>query len=163
LPELVADLLSQNVAAIVGNQAVAPAIMAANKTIPFVFVIGGDPIKLGLVSSLSRPGENITGLTFLEETVASKHLEIIRELVPQTAVIAILIHTATTGMEFVLKDSQNAARALGLQLEVVNVGNDDGDLETAFASLAEKKIKALVVPGGAFLLSRRSKVAALAS
>jgi putative ABC transport system substrate-binding protein len=139
------------------------AVTAANKTIPVVFVIGGDPIRLGFVSSLSKPGGNITGLTFLEETVISKHFEIIHELVPQAAAIAILNHTDTPGADLLVKDAQDAANVLGVQLEVASVGNDDRDLEQAFARLTEKKINALVVPGGAFLLSHRDQIVALAS
>jgi ABC-type uncharacterized transport system substrate-binding protein len=162
-PALVADLINRHVDVIVANQASSAAVLAANKTIPFVFVIGGDPIKLGLVSNLSRPGGNVTGLTFLEETVVSKHFQIIHELVPKTAVIAMLNHSAHSGAELLLQDAQNAARVLGVQLEIVNVGNEDRDLEAAFTNLTQKNIKALVVPGGAFLLSRRSLIVALAA
>jgi putative ABC transport system substrate-binding protein len=162
-PALVADLVNRHVDVIVANQASSAAILATNKTIPFVFVIGGDPIKLGLVSNLSRPGGNVTGLTFLEETVVSKHFQIIRELVPKTAAIAMLNHSAHPGADLLLQDAQDAARVLGVQLEIVNVGNEDRDLEAAFASLTQKNIKALVVPGGAFLLSHRSQIVALAA
>jgi len=162
-PALVADLINRNVDVIVANQGSMAAVTAANKTTPVVFVIGGDPIRLGFVSSMSQPGGNITGLTFLEETVISKHFEIIRELVPQAAAIAFLLHTDTPGADFQIKDAQDAANALGVQLEVMKVGNDDRDLELAFARFTDKKIKALVVPGGAFLLSHRNQVVALAS
>ena len=162
-PGLVADLVNHHVDVIVANQASSAAVLAANKTIPFVFVIGGDPIKLGLVSNLSRPGGNVTGLTFLEETVVSKYFQIIHELVPKTAVIAMLNHPASPGVEFQLQQAEDAARVLGVQLEIVNVGNEDRDLEAAFASLAQKNIKALVVSSGAFLLSRRTQIVALAA
>ena len=162
-PPLVLDLINRHVDVIVANQASSAAVLATNKTIPFVFVIGGDPIKLGLVSNLSRPGGNVTGLTFLEETVVSKHFQIIRELVPKTAAIAMLNHSAHPGADLLLQDAQDAARVLGVQLEIVNVGNEDRDLEAAFASLTQKNIKALVVPGGAFLLSHRSQIVALAA
>jgi putative ABC transport system substrate-binding protein len=162
-PALVADLINRNVDVIVANQGSMAAVTAANKTTPVVFVIGDDPIRLGFVSSMSQPGGNITGLTFLEETVISKHFEIIRELVPQAAAIAFLLHTDTPGADFQIKDAQDAANALGVQLEVMKVGNDDRDLELAFARLTDNKIKAMVVPGGAFLLSHRNQVVALAS
>ena len=162
LPALVADLVDRKVDVIVANQASSAAVMAATKTIPFVFVVGGDPIKLGLVSSMSRPGGNVTGLTFLQETVAPKQLEIVRELVPQTTAIALLVHPASTGAEIVLKDLQNAARIMGLQLSSASV-NSEGDFEATFASLAQKKVGALVVPGDAFLLSRRDRIVALAA
>ena len=162
-PALVADLINRNVDVIVTNQGSMAAVTAANKTTPVVFVIGDDPIRLGFVSSMSQPGGNITGLTFLEETVISKHFEIIRELVPQAAAIAFLLHTDTPGADFQIKDAQDAANALGVQLEVMKVGNGDRDLELAFARLTDNKIKAMVVPGGAFLLSHRNQVVALAS
>ena len=162
-PALVADLINRHVDVIAGNQGASAAVLAANKTIPFVFVIGGDPIKLGLVSNLSRPGGNVTGLTFLEETVVSKHFQIIHELAPKAAVIALLNHAATSGADLVLQEAQNAASALGVRLEIVNVGDEDRDLEAAFAGLTQKNIRALVVPGGAFLLSHRSQVVALAA
>jgi putative ABC transport system substrate-binding protein len=149
-PALVTDLINRHVDVIVANQGSSAAVLAANKTIPFVFVIGGDPIKLGLVSNLNRPGGNVTGLTFLEETVVSKHFQIIHELVPKAAVIALLNHSAHSGADLVLEDAQNAARALSVQLEIVNVGDEDRDLEVAFASLAQKNIKALVVRAGLF-------------
>jgi putative ABC transport system substrate-binding protein len=162
-PALVADLINRHVDVIVANQASSAAVLSANQTIPFVFVIGGDPIKLGLVTNLNRPGGNVTGLTFLEETVVSKHFQIIHELVPKAVVIALLNHAATSGADLVLQEAQNAASALGVQLEIVDVGDEDRDLEAAFADLTQKNIRALVVPGGAFLLSHRSQVVALAA
>ncbi len=158
----VADLLSRNVDVIVANQAHRPLSWQRIRLFLSSLLLGVIPSSSAF-SSLSRPGGSVTGLTFLEETVASKHLEIVRELVPQAASIAMLIHPASTGAEFVLKDSQNAARVFGLQLEVMHIGNDDHDLETAFAGLSEKKVKALVVPGDVFLLSRRDRIVALAS
>src|SRR5215469_16756507 len=132
-PALVADLINRHVDVIVSNQGSSVAVLTANKTSPFVFVIGGDPIKLGLVSNLNRPGGNVTGLTFLEETVVSKHFQIIHELVPKAAVIALLNHAAASGADLVLQEAQNAASALGVRLEIVNVGDEDRDLEAAFA------------------------------
>jgi putative ABC transport system substrate-binding protein len=161
-PALVADLVARDVAVIVANQGSAAAVMAANKTIPFVFVIGGDPIKLGLVPSLSRPGGNVTGLTFLQETVTSKQLELMHELVPQEKSFAVLLHTTTPGMDLVLKDLQEAARATGIQLLAARV-NDERDFDSAFATLGQEKVGALIIPGGAFLLSRRNRIVALAA
>ena len=161
-PALVADLVARNVDVIVANQGSAAAVMAANKTIPFVFVIGGDPIRLGLVPSLSRPGGNVTGLTFLQETVVAKQLELMHEVVPQEKSFAVLLHTATPGTDLMLKDLQEAARVIGVQLHAARV-NDERDFETAFATLGQEKVGALVVPGGAFLLSRRNQIVALAA
>ena len=161
-PALVADLVARNVDVIVANQGSAAAVMTANKTIPFVFVIGGDPISLGLVPSLSRPGGNVTGLTFLQETVVAKQLELMHEVVPQEKVFAVLLHTATPGTSLMLKDLEGAARVMGLQLHAAHV-KDEQDFESAFAALAQQKVGALVVPGGAFLLSRRNQIVALAA
>jgi putative ABC transport system substrate-binding protein len=130
-PALVADLVARHVDVIVANQGSAAAVMAANRTIPFVFVIGGDPIKLGLVPSLSRPGGNVTGLTFLQETVVVKQLELMHEVVPQEKSFAVLMHTATPGTDLMLKDLQEAARVAGVQLRSVSV-KDEHDFEAAF-------------------------------
>jgi putative ABC transport system substrate-binding protein len=161
-PALVADLVTRNVDVIVANQGSAAAVMAANKTIPFVFVIGGDPIRLGLVPSLSRPGGNVTGLTFLQETVVAKQLELMHEVVPQEKSFAVLLHTATPGTDLMLKDLQGAARVMGVELRPARV-DDERDFETAFATLGQEKVGALVVPGGAFLLSRRNQIVQLAA
>jgi putative ABC transport system substrate-binding protein len=161
-PALVADLVARNVDVIVANQGSAAAVMAANKTIPFVFVIGGDPIKLGLVPSLSRPGGNVTGLTFLQETVVAKQLELMHEVVPQEKSFAVLVHAATPGTDIMLKDLQEAARFIEVQLRSATV-KDERDFETAFATLGQEKVGALVVPGGAFLLSRRNQIVTLAA
>jgi len=161
-PALVADLLARHVDVIVANQGSSAAVMAANKTVPFVFVIGGDPIKLGLVPSLSRPGGNVTGLTFLQETVVVKQLELMHEIVPQEKSFAVLVHSATPGTDLMLKDLQEAARVAGVQLHSVSV-KDERDFEAAFATLGQEKVGALVVPGGAFLLSRRNPIIGLAA
>jgi putative ABC transport system substrate-binding protein len=161
-PALVADLVARHVDVIVANQGSAAAVMAANRTIPFVFVIGGDPIKLGLVPSLSRPGGNVTGLTFLQETVVVKQLELMHEVVPQEKSFAVLVHTATPGTDLMLKDLQEAARVAGVQLRSVSVKDEHG-FEAAFATLGQEKVGALVVPGGAFLLSRRNLIVGLAA
>jgi putative ABC transport system substrate-binding protein len=121
LPALVADLIARKVDVIVANQGSAAAVMAANKTIPFVFVTGADPIKLGLVPSLSRPGGNVTGLTFLQETVAAKQLELMHEVLPQEKSIAVLFHTTTPGADLVLKELQAAASVIGVQLHTARV------------------------------------------
>ena len=162
LPTLVADLVARKVDVIVSNQGSAAAVMAANKAIPFVFVTGADPIKLGLVPNLNRPGGNVTGLTFLQETVVAKQLELMHELVPQEKSFAVLLHTGTPGSEFVLRDLQVAARTAGVQLQAVRV-SDERDFDTAFATLGQQKLGALIVPGSAFLLSRRNQIVALAA
>jgi putative ABC transport system substrate-binding protein len=159
---LAADLVARKVSVIVSNQGASAAVMAANTTIPFVFVIGGDPIKLGLVRSLSRPGGNVTGLTFLHDTLVAKQLELMRELVPRTGSMGLLVNPAGIGLETILKEAGEAARVLGVQLHVAGAGNER-DLDAAFSTLAQKQVGALVVPGEAFLLSQRHQIAALSA
>ena len=161
-PTLAANLVARKVDVIVSNQGAAAAVMAANTKIPFVFVIGGDPIKLGLVQSLSRPGGNVTGLTFLQQTVVPKMLEVMRELVPRIPVIAALVNPTTLGSEAQLRDAQEATRILGVQLHVAGVSNER-DIDAAFATLVQKQVGALVVLGDAFVASRRDQIAALAA
>ena len=160
-PQLAHDLVARKVDVIVANQGATAAVMAANKTIPFVFVIGGDPVKLGLVSSLSRPGGNVTGLTFLQDTVAPKQLEVIHELVSQPASIGALINPVATGSEIILTEIQEAARVMRVQLYTANASNEQ-EIDAAFATLIQKHVGALIVPGDAFFLSQRHRIAQLA-
>ncbi len=161
LPALAADLVARKVDVIVSNQGSVAAVMAANSTIPFVFVIGADPIKLGLVPSLSRPGGNVTGLTFLQDTLEAKRLEVLRELVPRTAVIGVLVNTKNPNLENSSRDVQDAARAIGVQVHVVSVSGER-DFESAFAILVEKQVGALLVTADALFTSLRDRLVALA-
>jgi ABC-type uncharacterized transport system substrate-binding protein len=164
LPVLIADLLHQQVALIVGNTPSALAAKAANTTVPIVFVTGNDPVISGLVASLNRPGGNATGVSFLSSAVATKRLELLRQLVPKAAVIAMLVDRTfgTTDAERERRDVQAATQAIGQELIVVEAGSDR-DIEAAFATFVQGGAGALFVGIGAFFNSRRERVAALAA
>jgi putative ABC transport system substrate-binding protein len=164
LPVLVADLLHQQVALIVGNTVSALVAKAATTTVPIVFVTGNDPVLNGLVVSLNRPGGNATGVSFLSSAVGTKRLELLRQLVPKAAAIAMLVDrtfgTTDAGRE--RRDVQAAAQAFGQELIVVEAGSDR-DLEAAFATFVQRGAGALFVGVGGFFNSRRERMAALAA
>jgi ABC-type uncharacterized transport system substrate-binding protein len=164
LPVLVADLLHQQVALIVGNTPSALAAKAATTTVPIVFVTGNDPVISGLVASLNRPGGNVTGVSFLSSAVGTKRLELLRQLVPKAAAIAMLVDRrfGTTDSERERRDVQAAAQAFGQELIVVDVSSDR-DIETAFTTFVQRGAGALFVGISAFFNSRRKQVAALAA
>ena len=162
LPALVADLVRQQVALIVGNTPSALAAKAATTTIPIVFVTGGDPVIDGFVASLSRPGGNTTGVSFLSSAVVTKRLELLRQLVPRAAAIAVLVNLKFPQAERELRDVQTVARAIGQELIVVEA-DSDSDIEGAFATFTQRAAGALFVGTGGFLLSRRDQIIALAA
>jgi putative ABC transport system substrate-binding protein len=162
LPALATDLVGRKVAVIVANQVSTPAAKASTATIPIVFVIGGDPIKLGFVTSLSRPDGNVTGVTFLTDTLEAKRLEVLRELVPRTAVMAALVNSNNQIADALSRDVQEAARVIGVQLHVASVSSER-DFEPAFATLVQKQVGALVITGDALHTSRREQLVALAA
>jgi putative ABC transport system substrate-binding protein len=162
LPALASDLVGRQVAVIVAyTNAAALAAKAATATIPIVFLIGSDPVKLGLVASLNRPGESITGVSWFGVDLVPKQLSLLHDLVPNAAVIALLVDLNTESSSIV-SNVQAAARTLGLQLVVLNA-RTAGDIDTAFAGLVRERAGALVVGAGAFLLSRRAQIIALAA
>jgi ABC-type uncharacterized transport system substrate-binding protein len=163
LPALVVDLVRRQVALIVGNTTSALAAKAATTTLPIVFVTGNDPVINGLVASLSRPGGNMTGVSFLSSASVTKRLELLRQLVPKAAAIAMLVdpNLMNTLAESELRDVQAAAHASGQELIVVEAGSDR-DIETAFATFAQRGAVALFIGSSAFFNSRRERVAALA-
>jgi putative tryptophan/tyrosine transport system substrate-binding protein len=163
LPALVADLVRQQVALIVGNTPSALAAKAATTTVPIVFVVGGDPVMQGFVASLNRPGGNLTGVSFLSGASGTKRLELLRQLAPKAAAIAVLVDPGPNlaQAEEELRDIQAAARASGLELIVVEV-RSDRDIEPAFATFARRGAGALFVGTSAFFNSRRERLAALA-
>jgi putative ABC transport system substrate-binding protein len=162
LPALVADLVRQQVALIVGNTPSALAAKAATTTIPIVFVTGGDPIIDGFVASLSRPGGNTTGVSFLSSAVVTKRLELLRQLMPMAAAIAVLVNLKFPQAARELRDVQTVARAIGQELIIVEA-NNDRDIEAGFATFAQRGAGALFVGTGGFLLSRRDEIIALAA
>jgi putative ABC transport system substrate-binding protein len=160
LPPLAADLVRRGVDVIASTGDIAPAQAAktATSTIPIVFLIGGDPVALGLVASLARPGGNLTGFTLLGGEVMPKRLELLSELVPQAGVIAMLLNPDSpyTG------DVQQAARAKGVQLAILRAGTES-EIDAAFATVAQLHAGALLVGGAPFFDSRREQLVALAS
>ena len=150
LPALASDLVRRGVAVIVGNNFAVPAIRAATTTIPVVFVGGDDPVRTGLVTSLNKPGGNVTGITSLSYALTTKRLQLLHELVPKSAAIAVLIdpHAAEFAPEE--REAKEAARALGRDILVVQAGTAP-DLEAAFATISRAHPGALLVGGGAFL------------
>jgi putative ABC transport system substrate-binding protein len=160
LPELAADLVRQRVAVIVANTASAiVAASAATKSIPIVFNIGEDPVRRGLVASLARPGGNVTGVNFFATEVASKRLELLRQLVPAAIRVAVLVSPANASItETTLQEVGPAARALGLQIQVLNA-DTSGEIDAAFAIIGRERPDALFVGAGPFFTSRRLQLA----
>jgi putative ABC transport system substrate-binding protein len=145
-----------------GNTDAALAAKRASSTTPIVFAMGSDPVAVGLVASLNHPGGNITGVTFLAATLGPKKLELLSAVVPTATVIGMLISTKLMTADFQLGDVQTAARALGLQVQVVRVSTDQ-EFETAFSSLVQSRVGGLVIAGDAFLNSRRDLLISLAA
>jgi len=150
LPALATELVADPVAIIVTiAPSAALAAKAATSTIPMVFVTGADPVELGLVSNLSRPGGNVTGINFLVKTLAAKRLELLRELVPRANVIGLLANPTNPASESEARDVQAAARSLGIPVEIRNASNER-DIETAFSSFVQQSINATFVAGDSF-------------
>ena len=164
LPAMAAELVRRPVAVIAATgDAVSPlAAKAATTTIPIVFVVGGDPVALGLVTSFNRPAGNITGVNVVSSTLGPKALELLHELVPSAAVIGSLLNPTTSRGGFDLLELQTAARAIGVQLTVVR-GNSESSIEAAFTSLAEQKARALLVEPDVYFLDRREQLVALSA
>ena len=163
LPALATDLVGRRVVVIVAyTDRAALAAKAATTTIPIVFLIGNDPIQLGLVASLARPGESITGVSWFGVDLEAKQLSLLHELVPNAAIIALLVDLNVPNVTSQVSQVQAAARALGPQLVVLNA-RTPSDIDMAFASLVRERAGALVVGAGAFLLSRRDQIIALAA
>jgi ABC-type uncharacterized transport system substrate-binding protein len=157
LPMLAAELVRRPVAVIVasGGPAVAFVAKAATTTIPSVFIVAEDPVRLGLVASLARPGGNLTGINFYSQELAAKRLELLRELVPGAVRVAVLVNPNNArNTEITLKDVETAARTMGLQIQVYNASTNR-EIDAAFASLARERPDALFVGVDAFLDSRR--------
>jgi putative ABC transport system substrate-binding protein len=163
LPALAADLVRRRVAVIVAvGTPEAVAAKAATTTIPIVFVTGGDPIALGLVASLNRPGANITGIANLGAELAPKRLQLLHDLIPNAAPFGVLADPAFPATSSSIADLQAAARALGLHLIVVNA-RTDSDLETAFATFSQQHVGAVLVGNSAYFNRRPEQLAALAA
>jgi len=165
LPEQAGELVRRRVAvmAVSGGPAPAFAAKGATATIPIVFTVGDDPVRLGLVASFARPGGNVTGVNFLVTELAAKRLELLRELVPAVARIAVLVNPAeVTNTESTLKDVEMAAHGMGLQINISNASTS-AEINAAFASFVRERPDAVVVGADAFFTARRVQLALLAA
>ena len=163
LPAMAAELAADAPAAIIAlAPAAALAAKAATATIPIVFSIGGDAVKLGLVSSLNRPGGNVTGVTFFVNTLGAKRLELLRELVPSAAHIGFLVNPANPTSESQVTDVRAAARERRVDLLVVNAGSER-EIDAGFASFVQQRVNAIVIGADSLFLSRRDQVVGLAA
>jgi putative ABC transport system substrate-binding protein len=161
---MAAEMVRRQVVVIVATGGTAPALAAkaASTTIPVVFGVTDDPVALGLVASLARPGGNATGVTFLLAELGGKQLELLRELVPAATRIGLLVNSSNTTSKGQASDMISAASALGATVEVVHAG-DSRQIEAAFATLLRNRADALVVGTDPFLFSRRVQLATLAA
>jgi ABC-type uncharacterized transport system substrate-binding protein len=162
LPALAADLVGRKAAAIVatgGGNAILAA-KASTTTIPIVFTFGGDPVKEGFVASFNRPGANLTGVTFFSTLVTGKGLELMHELLPNVAVIALMVNPNNLESSTTMAGAQEAARTLGWQLFVFNASTPN-EIDVAFATLRQHRVDALVVASDPFFSTRRQQIVAL--
>jgi putative ABC transport system substrate-binding protein len=156
LPALAADLVRRQVAVIVANSPGVLPAKAETATIPIVFLSPGDPVAQGFVTSLNRPGGNVTGVSFFNTTLGSKRLELLHQMVPRAATIAFLVNPSFPTAEIDLQDTQAAARTLALRLLVLHAASES-EIETVFASLAQQKPDALIVNPDPYLRAAATK------
>ena len=164
LPALAADLVGRKVDLIFTDAGTPPTLAAKNatSTIPIVFVDVGDPVGIGLVASLARPGGNVTGFTNISTELMPKLVELLTELAPQTKVIALLVNSNNANAEGIIRNTQEAARAKRVQLHVLK-GGTEAEIDMAFTSLDQLQAGGLVIDPDGFLTSRREQIVALAS
>jgi putative ABC transport system substrate-binding protein len=163
LPALLAGLVRHRVAVLATSGNVPTlAAKAATATIPIVFGVGDDPVRLGLVASLARPGGNATGIYIFTEAVVAKRLQLLHELVPKAVRIAVLVNPANASAESTVRTVQQAAPTLGLQIQILNA-TTIGEIDAAFATLERERPDALFVAGDAFFSSRAVQFATLAA
>ena len=163
LPALAAELVRLPVALIIaGAPPAALAAKAATTTIPIVFGVGDDPVKIGLVTSLARPGCNQTGINFFSSELAAKRMELVREMVPAAARVAMVSDPTFTLTEFQVRDAETAARAMGLQLQVLSASTSR-EINAAFANFVRERPDALYLGTGPFFVSRRVQLTQLAA
>jgi ABC-type uncharacterized transport system substrate-binding protein len=163
LPKLAAELVALQVAAIVGSGVEAAlALKAATTNIPIVLVTGADPVAAGLVSSISRPGGNVTGVSFFDIPVTGKRLALLRELVPNAEIIAVLLDTNFSEYQTVTREIEVAAGAMAQKIVTLNVSGPK-EIDAAFTTMTQSRAGALLVGAGPFLTSRRSQIIGLAA
>jgi putative ABC transport system substrate-binding protein len=161
LPALADDLVRRRVAVIVANVQSAPAVKRATSTIPIVFVSGGDPVDIGLVTGLNRGAGNVTGVSFNAAPVNPKRLELLHELVPKPSIIAVLFDPNSPDPDTVSRNIEAAARTLSREILVVKAGSAT-EINAAFATIIQAGARALFVGNGAFFVARRQQIVALA-
>ena len=165
LPALTADLVRRQMNVLVATGGTASAVAAkpiVPATTPMVFAMGGDPVRLGLVDGLARPGGNVTGISFLVSEMAAKHVQLLNELAPKTAVIGLLANPNNPNLASAAEEAQKAADLLGRKLVVVNA-NAEGDFEPAFTRLVRQRVEALFVQVDPFFGDQRATITALAA
>jgi putative tryptophan/tyrosine transport system substrate-binding protein len=164
LPNMAADLVRRQVSLIVstGGTAATAAAAEATKTIPIVFTLGADPVKLGLIESLNRPGGNLTGVHLFISQMEGKRLGLLRELVPSAGLIAVLLNSNNPNAAAQLKDVQQTARSIGQEIHILHAGTE-AELDLAFVTARQVGAGALLVAGDAFFNSRRTYIIALAA
>jgi putative ABC transport system substrate-binding protein len=164
LPALMADLVRRRIAVIAtpAGNAAALAAKAATTTIPIVFGVGEDPVKVGLVASLARPGGNLTGINFFTGEITAKRLALLHELVPKAVRIAVLVNPANIASTESIRDIPEAARAIGLQIQILKASTSR-EIEAAFATLERDRADALYIAGDVFFTSRRIQFVTLAA
>jgi putative ABC transport system substrate-binding protein len=162
IPGMAAELVRRQAAVIVANGIAVPAVKAATGTIPIVFTTGFDPVRTGLVASLSRPSGNATGVVFTMTDLATKQLGLLHELAPKAAIIAVLGDPDQPELEVELQEIEAAGRAIGLQILIVKAASER-DLNAAFATVVQARADALLVRGSPLFLTRRRQLVALAT
>ena len=164
LPEMAADLVRHQVAVIVtpGSTDAALAAKAATKTIPIVFSVGTDPVKLGLVDSLNRPGGNATGVSYFTQELGPKRLGLLRELIPGDADVIVLGNPRNAATDLAVRDMQIAVSTIGQQITVLNA-SDSREIDTAFTTMVQKRAPALLIIADALFTSRRVQLVTLAT
>jgi putative ABC transport system substrate-binding protein len=164
LPTLAADLVGRRVDVLAATGGIASVIAAkaATATIPIVFTAGTDPVKMGIVASLNRPGGNVTGVIFFNNVLGPKRLQVLHQLAPKAAVVGMMVNPKNPNTEPDLQDVQSAARSLGVQISVVNASSER-EFDAAFARVVEQRAGALIVSPDPFFSSRRDQLVALAA
>jgi ABC-type uncharacterized transport system substrate-binding protein len=164
LPAFAAELVARKVVLFItaGGDASVAAAKAATTTIPIVFISGGDPVRSGFVASLNQPGGNLTGITVFTSALEPKRLELLREVAPSAGTMGALLNPTRADVESQVREVQDAARALGQRVIILNASTDD-EIDRVFASLAQQRIGALLVGSDVFFYRRRAKLVALAA
>jgi putative ABC transport system substrate-binding protein len=165
LPALAAELIARSVNVFVATGGTVSAVKAkpvVPRTVPMVFAMGGDPVKLGIVASLNRPGDNLTGIAFLVNGLAAKQVELLHQLTPKADVMGFLVNPKDPNAEGDINDAQAAAAALGHKL-VIGKASTEGEIDSTFVTFGQQGVAALFVDAEPFLLDQRKRIIALAA